>query len=64
MSKKHSSSLYNAPRTVEDIDTIASDDSIRIDTYFVSSKSSNTIFERSISSLHFQPDYLISASFG
>jgi hypothetical protein len=31
MSKKHNSSLYNAPRTVEDIDTLASDDSIRID---------------------------------
>jgi hypothetical protein len=31
MSKKHNSSLYNAPRTVEDIDTLASDDSNRID---------------------------------
>ncbi|MGD0953987.1 MAG: hypothetical protein ABR985_16625 [Methanotrichaceae archaeon] len=31
MSKKHDSSLYNAPRTIEDIDTLASDDSIRID---------------------------------
>jgi len=31
MSKKHNSSLYNAPRTVEDLDTLASDDSIRID---------------------------------
>lgn len=31
MSKKHSSSLYNAPRTVEDIETLASDDYNRID---------------------------------
>ena len=31
MSKKHNSSFYNAPRTVEDLDTLASDDSIRID---------------------------------
>ena len=31
MSKKHNSSLYNAPRNVEDIDTLASDDNIRID---------------------------------
>jgi hypothetical protein len=31
MSKKHSRSLYNAPRTVEDIETLASDDYNRID---------------------------------
>ena len=31
MSKKHNNSLYNAPRTVEDIETLASDDYNRID---------------------------------
>jgi hypothetical protein len=32
MSKKYNSSLYNAPRTVDDIETLASDDSRKIDT--------------------------------
>jgi hypothetical protein len=31
MSKNHNNSLYNAPRTVEDIETLASDDYNRID---------------------------------
>lgn len=32
MSKNHSSNLYNAPRTVDEIETLASDDSRKIDT--------------------------------
>ena len=31
MSKKHNSRLYNAPRTVDDIEPLASDDYNRID---------------------------------
>jgi hypothetical protein len=31
MSRKHNDSLYNAPRKVEDIETLASDDYNRID---------------------------------
>jgi hypothetical protein len=31
MSKKHNNGLHNAPRTVEDIETLVSDDYNRID---------------------------------